>query len=134
MRIGTKHHLVSVLVAAGYLLAVSAASLFHHHPDQGGDGCRHAQSSPREASADCYRGESDEHSPRSNAPVAPSRCPSDDGGCSVCHFLGQKPAPTADMAPIISGTLVQEAGLSPPACVSVGVFSPWHSRGPPALA
>jgi hypothetical protein len=134
MLMGTKHRLASVLVAAGYLLAVSTASLFHHHPAQDGCGCRHVQSSPQEAPADCCRGTSDDHSPRPNAPATPSQSPSDDGGCSVCQFLGQKPAPTADVAPVSSGTLVQAAVLPPPAHVAIGIFSAWHSRGPPPVA
>jgi hypothetical protein len=132
MRLGTTNRWVSAFVAASYLLAVSAASLFHHHPDRGG--CGHSGSSSQQASADCHHGESDDHSPTSKSPRVPSQCPSDDGGCSVCHFLGQKPAPTADVATVSSGTLVQAAVLPPPARISVGNFSAWHSRGPPSLA
>jgi hypothetical protein len=123
MHMGMKNRWVSLLVAAGYLLAVSAASLFHHHADQDGGGCCHAQSSAH--------GAPDDHSPR---PSAPSPCPSDNSHCSVCQFLAQKPAPTAEVAPVTAGVLVQEAFLPPPAHVTAGVFSAWRSRGPPAFA
>jgi hypothetical protein len=123
MRMGMKNRWVSLLVAAGYLLAVSTASLFHHHADQDGGGCHHEQSLSHSAS--------DGHSSRPNAP---SPCPSDDSNCSVCQFLAQKPAPTAEVVPVTAGVLVQEVFSPPPARITVGVFSAWHSRGPPAFA
>jgi hypothetical protein len=126
MRMGMKSRWISVLVAAGYLLVVSTASLFHHHADQDGGGCCHGQS--------LGYGASDDHSPCSKPPSIPSSPPSDDNNCSVCQFLAQKPAPTAEVVAVTAGVLVQEAYLPPPAHSSVGVFSAWHSRGPPALA
>ena len=128
MRMGMKNRWVSVLVAAGYLLAVSTASLFHHHADRDNSGCCHGRSG---ASADCHRGAPDDDSPRPNTPPP---CPPDDSNCSVCQFLAQKPAPTPEVAPVNTGVLVQEAFSLPPARIAVGVFSAWHSRGPPTVA
>ena len=134
MRRGMKNRWVSVLVAAGYLLAISTASLFHNHADRGSGGCYHGRSLAHEASADCHHGEADDDSPRPNAPKTPAQCPSDDSHCSVCQFLAQKPAPTAEVAAVSTGVLVQEAYLPAPPRITVGVFSAWHSRGPPAVA
>jgi hypothetical protein len=131
MRLGTKNRLVSLLLAAGYLLAVSAASLFHDHADPGCGDCSHSQSSAHKASSHCHPGDSDDH-PQS--PKNPSQCPADGSHCSVCQFLAQKPAPTAELPTAASGTLVQQAFAAPPARIQAGVFSAWHSRGPPPLA
>jgi len=134
MRMGTKNRWGSVLMAVGYLLAVSTSSLFHHHADWDNGGCCHGRSLAHRASADCHHGASDNDSPRPKTPTTPSPCPSDDGNCSVCQFLAQKPAPTADVVPVTSGVLVQEAFSPPSARITVGVFSAWHSRGPPDFA
>ena len=126
MRMGMKNRWVSVLVAAGYLLAVSTASLFHHHAKRDYGGCCHGQS--------LTHGGADDLSSRPDTPIVPPPCPSDDTNCSVCQFLAQKPAPTPEVAPVNTGVLVQEAFSLPPARIAVGVFSAWHSRGPPAVA
>ena len=134
MRMGMINRWVSVLVAAGYLLAVSTASLFHHHTNRDNGGCCHGQSFARGASASDHHCESGDHSPRPNTPSAPAPCPSDNSHCPVCQFLAQKPAPTAEVVPVTTGVLVQEAFSPPPARIAVVVFSAWHSRGPPAFA
>jgi hypothetical protein len=126
MRMGMKNRWVSVLVAAGYLLAVSTASLFHHHADRDGGECCHEQSPSH--------GAMDDHSPCSQAPSDHSPGSLGDNHCSVCQFLAQKPAPTAEVVSETPGALVQEAFMPPPARIAVGVFSAWHSRGPPAFA
>jgi hypothetical protein len=131
MRLGTKNRLVSMLRAAGYLLAVGAASLFHNHAAPGCGDCSHSQSSPHEASSDCRHGDSDNHP---QPPKNPSQCPTDGSHCSVCQFLAQKPAPTAELPTAASGILVRETFAAPPARMQAGVFSAWHSRGPPTLA
>jgi hypothetical protein len=98
---------LTVLVAAGYLLAVSASALFHNHHG-------HGQSLPRP-------GISASHS-------------ADNHHCSVCQFLAQKPAPVADVAPARLSTLVHEVAAAAPVCAIGGVFTAWHSRAPPVLA
>jgi hypothetical protein len=131
MRLGTRNRLVSLFVAAGYVLAVSAASLFHDHAAPGCGDCSHQQSTAHEASPDCHHGDSDNHP---QPPKNPSQCPADGSHCSVCQFLAQKPAPTAGLTTAGSGMLVQEAVAPPPASFVAGVFSAWHSRGPPSRA
>jgi hypothetical protein len=122
---------LSTLMAAGYVLAVTTASLFHNHAAQDGGGCCHGHSLAHAASADCHHGASHQDSRR---PSAPAQCPSDGGHCPVCHFLGQKPAPAAEVAAAISCTLVQEVSSPAPARMVVGVFSAWQSRAPPVFA
>jgi hypothetical protein len=125
MRMGTRNRLVSALMAVGYLLTVSAASLFHNHADHRGGACSH------EASSHGRHGDADDHS---RHPQSPSPCSDDGSECSVCQFLAQKPAPTIAVVVASSGALVQDASVAPPARVIAGVFSAWHSRGPPSLA
>jgi len=134
MRAWTHNRRLSSLVAACYVLAVTTAPLFHNHAAQYNDGCRHGRSLTHETSADCRHGESAKDSPRPRTPGDPVQCPSDAGHCAVCHFLGQKPVPTAEVAPVISGTLVQEVFSPAPTRILVGAFSAWHSRAPPAFA
>ena len=133
MRAWTHNRRLSSLVAACYVLAVTTAPLFHNHAAED-NGCRHGGSLAHEASADCRHGESAKDSPRPRTPGDPVQCPSDAGHCAVCHFLGQKPVPTAEVAPVISGTLVQEVFSPAPTPILVGAFSAWHSRAPPAFA
>jgi hypothetical protein len=134
MRVGIKSRCVASLLAVGYLLAISAAPLFHNHAAENGGGCCHERSAARVASAEEHHTAADCHRPHHKTPGAPSRCPADDGRCSVCQFLGQAPAPTAEVVLISSGTLVQEVSSPPPPRLAIGVFSAWHSRGPPAFA
>jgi hypothetical protein len=134
MRKWTNNRWLSVTLAAGYVLAVTAASLFHNHAVEDNSGCGHGRSLAHASSADCHHSQSDRDFPRPNAPKTPGQCPSDRGHCSVCHFLGHKPAPSAEVAAVISGALVQEVAAPLSARSTAGVFSAWHSRGPPALA
>jgi hypothetical protein len=134
MRTWTKNRWFSSLVAVGYMLTVTTASLFHNHAAHDGDGCCHGRSLTHEAPADCRHGAPDRDSPRPNAPKAPGECPSDSGNCPVCHFLSQKPAPAAAVAAVSMGTLVHEVSSPAPVCIVVGVFSAWHSRAPPVFA
>jgi hypothetical protein len=103
-----RNRIRTLLIAASYLLAVSASALFHHHHD-----CDHDES----------------HRPG----VAASHCEGQDE-CSVCQFLAQKPAPMAEVAPADLGTLVQELAASSPESATCGVFNAWQSRAPPAFA
>ena len=134
MRVCMRNRWISSLMAAGYVLAVTMAPLFHNHAAQDNDGCCHGRSLTHEASADCRHGESAKDSPRPHSPSDPAQCPSDAGHCPVCQFLGQKPVPVAEAAPDVSGTLVQEVSSLAPASIVVGAFSAWHSRAPPAFA
>ena len=102
-----RNRIRTVLIAACYLLAVSASALFHHH-----DG---------------------DHDESHRPGFAASHCESSDE-CSVCQFLAQKPAPMAEVTPVGSGTLVQELAASSPESAECGVFSAWQSRAPPAFA
>jgi hypothetical protein len=133
MRICKKNRWLSIAVAVGYVLTITTASLFHNHTDHG-DGCCHGRSLAHAASKDCHHGESGTDTAGRNAPKTPAQCPSDDGHCSVCHFLGHKPAPAAEVAAVVSGALVQEVSSPISACVIVGVFSAWQSRAPPCFA
>ena len=117
---------LTVLTAAGYLLAVSTASLFHHHADQDGGGCCHGQS--------LAHGALDDHSPPSKVPSDHSPGSLSDSNCSVCQFLAQKPAPVALIAPVDSGTLVQGVAEPAPVRVVAVLFTAWHSRAPPVPA
>jgi len=134
MRTWTNNRGLSIAVAAGYVLVVTTASLFHNHAAQDGGGCCHGRSLAHETSADCRQGESDKDSPRPHTPSAPAQCPSDSGNCPVCHFLSQKPVPAAEVAAVSSCTLVQEVSSTAPARIVVVVFSAWHSRAPPVFA
>jgi hypothetical protein len=133
MRLGMRNRCLASLVAVGYLLTVSAASLFHNHGAADGGGCCHERSTAHAASADEHHGSSHDHEPHHKTPKSPSGCPADDGRCSVCQYLAQKPVPTAEVAPVGSGTLIEEVLAPPPARLSIGAFWAWHSRGPPAL-
>ena len=121
-------------VAAGYALAITTASLFHNHGAQDNDGCCHRHSVAHAASPDCRHGGSNKDATRPNAPKTPAPCPSDGRHCSVCHFLGHKPAPAAEVLPVIAGTLVQEVASPPPLRIAVPAFSAWQSRAPPVFA
>jgi hypothetical protein len=134
MRIWLKNRCFAALVAVGYLLTVSMASLFHDHSVECGGGCCHGHSPAHSDAADEHHAVADQHSGHHETPCSPGRCPTDGRGCCVCQFLAQKPAPMAEVAPVDSGTLVQEAALPPPARLAAAVFSAWHSRGPPAVA
>jgi hypothetical protein len=131
MRVRMKSRWVSLLVAVGYLLAVGTAPLFHNHSIQGGDQCCHGHSLTHEDSTECHH---DGQCSAPTGPKVPASCPTDDSNCSVCKFLAQKPAPTAEVVLANAGTLVQETVFPTPASVTVGVFSAWHSRAPPAFA
>lgn len=134
MRMWTRNRGVSALMTVSYLLTVTMASLFHNHAISGGGGCCHEPSPAHESSHDCHHGESDEHSSPPNTHGISGQCSSDGNSCPVCQFLGQKTAPAAELALVFSGALVQKAVLPAPASMVVGVFSAWHSRGPPVLA
>jgi hypothetical protein len=95
---------LSILTAASYLLAVTAAGLFHTH---------HGNNEDR---------------PR---PGIIALHPGDEHDCPVCQFLAQKPAPAVIVAPVSSGMPLQEVALPSMARASDGVFAAWHSRGPP---
>ncbi len=103
-----RSHKLTVLTAAGYLLAITASALFHTHNGHG------------------------EEQPRPG--VSASHPADDEHDCSVCQFLAQKPAPVAFVAPATSTALVQEVAASAPACAVGGVFTAWRSRAPPVLA
>ncbi len=102
MRICTKNRWLSIAVAVGYALTITTASLFHNHADPGGR-CCHGQSLAHAASEACHHGESGGEAPRQNSSQTPTPCPSDGGHCSVCHFLGHKPAPVAEVVPVVAG-------------------------------
>jgi hypothetical protein len=129
MRLGMRNRCVASFVAVGYLLTVTAASLFHNHPPVARGACCHEQST-----ADEHHGSSHDHQPHHKTPKSPSGCPADDGRCSVCQYLAHKPAPTAEVALAASGILIQAVLAPPPVRLAASVFSPWHSRGPPTLA
>ena len=131
MHTWTRNRGLSIAVAVGYVLAITAASLFHNHAAHDSGGCGHGHALAHTASTDCHHGASDKHS---SLPNVPGQCPSDDGNCPVCHFLSQKPAPAAEVAAVSLGTLVQEVSTPSPASVIVGAFSAWQSRAPPAFA
>jgi hypothetical protein len=133
MRICTKNRWLSIAVAAGYALTITTASLFHNHADHG-ERCCHGQSLAHAASEACHHGESDREAPRQNSSQTPTPCPSDGGHCSVCHFLGQKPAPAAEVVPVVAGALVQEVASPAPAHIVAAAFSAWQSRAPPISA
>lgn len=103
-----RNRILTVLLTASYLLAVSGSALFHrHHGDE-----HHEQHRPGVAASD-----GDEH-----------------GECAVCQFMAQKPAPIADVAPVGLSMLVQELAVLPPESGVVGVFLAWQSRAPPISA
>ena len=99
---------LTVLLAAGYLLAVTASAPFHNHNGRG-----------------------EEQPPR---PGVSASHFAEHGACSVCQFLAQKPAPAAALAPVSASALVQEVAAWAPRCAEVGVFTAWRSRAPPAAA
>ena len=102
-----RNRILPVLVAASYLLAVCASSLFHHH---------------------------ETHDEESSRPGFSASHAEDDHDCSICQFLAQKPAPAADVAAVEAGELVQ-AIATPSTLQSVGgLFTAWHSRAPPVFA
>lgn len=103
-----RNRLLTVLTTAGYLLAISASALFHEH-----------------------HGHDDEVS---RPGVSASHACDEEHDCSVCQFLAQKPAPAADVAPVGSGSLVQDVAMPPPASAESDSFTAWHSRAPPVFA
>ncbi|MFZ1934065.1 MAG: DUF2946 family protein [Thermoguttaceae bacterium] len=133
MRICTKNRWLSIAVAVGYALTITTASLFHNHADPGGR-CCHGQSLAHAASEACHHGESGGEAPRQNSSQTPTPCPSDGGHCSVCHFLGHKPAPVAEVVPVVAGALVQEVAAPAPVRIVAAAFSAWQSRAPPISA
>jgi hypothetical protein len=98
---------LTILTAASYLLAITASAPFHTHGGHDGEQRRPGVSASHD---------------------------SDGHGCSVCQFLAQKPAPSADVAPVGISALVQDAVAAVSACISADVFAAWNSRAPPSLA
>jgi hypothetical protein len=134
MRIWKNNRWLLIAVAVGYVLTITTASLFHNHAAHEGDRCYHGRLLAHTVSTGCHHSASDEGATRRHAPKTPARCPSDGSKCSVCQFLGHKPAPAAEVTPVASGTLVQELSIPAPARVTVNLFSAWRSRAPPVLA
>ncbi len=134
MRMWVKNRWLSMAVAVGYGLTITTAALFHNHTLQQGGQCCRGHLLAHAAPADFHRGDSHNDAGRRNAPKTPARCPSDGSHCPVCHFLSHKPAPAAEVAVAVSGTLMQEAPSPVPARVIAGVFSAWQSRAPPCFA
>jgi hypothetical protein len=134
MHIWTKNRWLSIAVAVGYALTITAASLFHNHVPHHGRQCCHECLPAHPAAPHCHHDEPGNDPATPDAPKAPSQSPSDSSHCSVCQFLGQKPAPPAEVTPVISGTLVQEVSAAAPAPATASVFSAWQSRAPPLFA
>jgi hypothetical protein len=124
---------LSIGLAVAYALVVTAAPLFHSHPALDGGGCCHGDSPVHALAADCHHDSSDADSSREGAPQSPVRC-SDGEDCPVCHFLGQKPVPTAEVAAVCLSSLAQEVSSPAPVIIVVRLFSAWHSRAPPVFA
>jgi hypothetical protein len=103
MRIGNKW--LSLLLAVGYSLTVSAAGLFHSHDLHEGDCCA-------DHHGDGYRAAAGDE-------------------CAVCQFLAQKPAPTAPPVPAALSTLLGSTIEPVLPAVSAEVFAAWQSRAPP---
>jgi hypothetical protein len=129
-RFRTKQRWFSSLVAAGYLLVIAAAPLFHNHS---AGGCDHSFAAESGSAACPHHGDSHDAA-NENSSHRPSPHPSDGNHCAVCQFLAQKPAPVAEVAIVDNGLLVQELASPAPTCAAVGVFSAWQSRAPPCLA
>ncbi len=102
-----RKRIFSTATAVGYLLTVTVSALFHSH------NC-------------CGR-------PASRPGVYASHC-ADEHDCSVCQFLAQKPAPTAEVSPVDVGSPVEEVVAAAPLGAVGDVFSAWHSRAPPSVA
>ena len=101
-----RNRLLTVLLAANYLLAVGTAALFHSHHD---------------------------HDEEQRRPGLSAAHAVDDHECSICQFLAQKPVPVAPVSPPSPGMLVQGVAALVPVCVVGAVFTAWHSRAPPSL-
>jgi hypothetical protein len=103
-----RNGILTVLTTASYLLAISASALFHEH-----------------------HGHDDE---QTRPGVSASPAADEEHDCSVCQFLAQKPAPVADVAPVGSGSLVEDVAALAPASADRDVVAAWHSRAPPVFA
>jgi hypothetical protein len=134
MRIGTDQRRTSLLLVACYVLAITAAPLFHNHAIEHGEGCCHDGESAHGVSTVFCHGGSGEQSSGSQAPKSARECPSDGSRCFVCQFFGQKPAPVSEIALPTSAALVQGVSLLTPPRVAAGVCPAWHSRAPPLSA
>ena len=130
-----RRRILSVLTTASYLLAITVATQFHSHGHEGASDCCghggfHATIAGDAAAGHSHGASGENHS----GPKSPAPRPADNHDCPVCQFLAQKPAPTAEVALVSCGVLVQEAFFSAPARMVVGVFSAWQSRAPPVFA
>jgi hypothetical protein len=134
MRISMPNRCLSLLIAVGYLLTISMASFFHEHAACSHGGHSHHSLIAHSADSHECRHATNEHSPGKKRPASHPGCPTDDGHCSVCQFLGQKPATTPELTLTSAGTQVQELLVQSPSCPAPRVIAAWHSRGPPALA
>jgi hypothetical protein len=126
-----KNRKLSVLMAVGYMLAVTFATFVHHHPGSGSAGCCGScglSSSDRHELSGSPHDNPRDGCPDSKAPVPRS---ADDKDCPVCQFLAQKPAPICIIAPVVSSTLVEKVATVDPTSPVEGIFSAWHSRAPP---
>jgi hypothetical protein len=128
MRFRMRSRCGSWLLAVGYLLTISTASLFHDH-----SGCEHGHSS-QGSTADRHGDSHAEGHPGAKPSHNPPRTPANDGDCPVCQYLAQKAASTPDAAAADAGDFVQDAYTPPQHFSSPDAFSAWHSRGPPAIA
>jgi hypothetical protein len=132
---GMRNRGITVLVAASYLLAITATARFHNHGAEGGADCcgrclSHLPAGGDEASSGRL-GATDEDRSHSESPAP---CSPDTHECPVCQFLAQQPAPAAEVALVDSSELVQEVASAAPVSVVRGVFAAWHSRAPPTFA
>gem|GEM_PF-3160337 len=130
MQMLARNRTFSVLTSFGYVLTITVAATFHNHGgNEGGHfGC-HAGACTKSLACDC-----DVHDEDRSCPVAPADGSTDDGDCSVCQFLAQKPAPVEDVPPPSIESMVEEAVAPAPARVAGSVFSAWRSRAPPSVA
>jgi hypothetical protein len=130
----TQNRWLSIAVAVGYALTITTASLFHDHGDCDGERCCHEHLLADAACTPCHHGHSESDAPHPNAPKTPVKSSSDASHCSVCQFLGHKPAPTAEVTVVALGMFVQDVPSPAPARIASRLFSAWQSRAPPCFA
>ena len=135
-------HAATFFALAAYLLAVTVGGWFHTHGGRGcgtpGSGCI----SPRpgglpgpsgfECGCTCGhdRGRVPPEAPGAEGPSEADQTDS----CPVCHFLAQKPVPSAHAEQTTSAPLNEEVEPAAPIRLAVGAPSFHHSRAPPRLA
>lgn len=132
MRWTTLHRVTSCALVAVWLLASTAAGLWHAHPVEHGNAtsCTHAG----HAHHDHHVHSHGASAPRdSGLTGAIYRAASDHDDCVLCRFLAARVLPAAVVQLVASGQQVSTLVAAEPIDLSTPLARTTHSRAPPSV-